>query len=128
MKLNIFKYGIFAVVLSLGLTSCDDFLDKPAEDSYNEENYYQTDAQCIAGVGYLYSSPWYDLMRGYFMIGEMLSGNLYQGQNAYVGFTVNGSDQYLKLASASMWSVIAHANTVYNSIKGAPASVFQHSP
>lgn len=123
MKLNILKYGIFAAVLSLGLTSCEDFLDRPAEDSYNEENYYQTDAQCIAGVGYLYSSPWYDLMRGYFMIGEMLSGNIYQGQNPYVGFTVNGSDQYLKLASASMWSVIAHANTVYNSIKGAPSSV-----
>ena len=55
MKLNIFKYAIFAVALSLGMTSCDDFLNKPAEDSYNEENYYQTDAQCIAGVGYLYS-------------------------------------------------------------------------
>ncbi|MBE6260459.1 MAG: RagB/SusD family nutrient uptake outer membrane protein [Prevotella sp.] len=123
MKLNIFKYGLFAVVLSIGLTSCDDFLDRPAEDSYNEENYYQTDAQCIAGVGYLYSSPWHDLLRGYFMIGEMLSGNLYAGQNAYVGFTVNGSDQNLKLASASMWSVIAHANTVYNSIKKAPSSV-----
>ncbi len=123
MKLNIFKYGIFAIVLSLGMTSCDDFLNKPAEDSYNEENYYQTDAQCIAGVGYLYSSPWYDLQRGYFMIGEMLAGNIYQSNNAYVSFTVNGSDQYLKLAAASMWSVIAHANTVYNSIKGAPSSV-----
>ncbi len=123
MKVNIFKYGIFAAALSLGLTSCSDFLNKPAEDSYNEENYYQTDAQCIAGVGYLYSSPWYDLQRGYFMIGEMLAGNIFQSQNAYVSFTVNGSDQYLKLAAASMWSVIAHANTVYNSIKGAPASV-----
>ena len=123
MKLNILKYGMFAVVLSLGLTSCDDFLDKPAEDSYNETNYYQTDTECIAGVGYLYSSPWHDLLRGYFMIGEMLSGNLYASNNPYVGFTVNGSDQSLKLASASMWSVIAHANTVYNSIKSAPASV-----
>ena len=91
MKVNIFKYGIFAAALSLGLTSCSDFLNKPAEDSYNEENYYQTDAQCIAGVGYLYSSPWYDLQRGYFMIGEMLAGNIFQSQNAYVSFTVNGS-------------------------------------
>lgn len=123
MKINVLKYGLFAVVLSLGLTSCEDFLDRPAEDSYNETNYYQTDAQCIAGVGYLYSSPWHDLLRGYFKIGEHLSGNLYAGQNPYVDFTVNGSDEYLKLAAASMWSVIAHANTVYNSIKGAPATV-----
>ena len=123
MKLNIFKYVILAVALSLGMTSCDDFLNRPAEDSYNEENYYQTDAQCIAGVGYLYSSPWYDLQRGYFMIGEMLAGNIFASNNPYVSFTVNGSDQNLKLAAASMWSVIAHANTVYNSIKGAPSSV-----
>lgn len=123
MRLKIFKYGLFAVVLSIGLTSCEDFLNKPAEDGYNETNYYQTDAQCIAGVGYLYSSPWHDLLRGYFMIGEMLSGNLFQNQDPYVEFTVNGSDEKLKLAAASMWSVIAHANTVYNSIKNAPASV-----
>ncbi len=123
MKLNFFKYGILAACLAMLLVSCNDFLDRPNEDSYNETNYYQTDAQVKAGVGYLYSSPWYDFQRGYFMVGEILSGNLYQGNSPYLDFTVNGTDQYLVAMSYSFWSVIAHANTVYNSIKGAPSSV-----
>ena len=89
MKLNILKYGILTVCLAAGLVACDDFLDRPNEDSYNQTNYYQTDAQVKAGVGYLYSSPWYDFQRGYFMVGEILSGNLYQGNSPYLDFTVN---------------------------------------
>ena len=95
MKLNILKYGILAACLTGGLVACDDFLDRPNEDSYNETNNYQTDAQVKAGVGYLNSSPWYDFQRGYFMVGEILSGNLYQGNSPYLDFTVNGTDQYL---------------------------------
>ena len=33
MKLNILKHGMFAVVLSLGLTSCDDFCALKATNS-----------------------------------------------------------------------------------------------
>jgi len=123
MKLNIFKLSMLAVVFSMGMTSCDDFLDKPTEDSYNADNYYATDDQCIAGVGYLYSSPWYDFQRGYFKVGEVLSGNLYMGNSPYLDFTVNGTDQDLVNMSCSFWSVIAHANTVYNSIKNASGNI-----
>ncbi len=123
MKLNMFKYGILAAFFTLGFTACDDFLDRPNEDAYNENNYYQTDAQVNAGVYYLYSSPWYDFQRGYFKVGEVLSGNLYMGQSPYLDFTVNGTDQDLVNMSCSFWSVIAHSNTVYNSIKNAPSSI-----
>ncbi|WP_288613626.1 RagB/SusD family nutrient uptake outer membrane protein [uncultured Bacteroides sp.] len=122
MKFSNIKYGMFAAILALGITSCEDFLDRPTEDSYNTDNYYQTDDQCIAGVNYLYNSPWYDFQRGFIKVGEVLSGNYYWGSSPYLTFTVNGTDEDLVNMSYSLWAVIGHANTVYNSIQGSPAS------
>lgn len=122
MKFSNIKYGMFAAILVLGITSCEDFLDRPTEDSYNTDNYYQTDDQCIAGVNYLYNSPWYDFQRGFIKVGEVLSGNYYWGSSPYLTFTVNGTDEDLVNMSYSLWAVIGHANTVYNSIQGSPAS------
>jgi len=117
MKLSNIKY--LAVVALLGLTtvSCSDFLDRPTEDSYNADNYYNTDDQCIAGVNYLYNVPWYDFQRGFIKVGEVLSGNYYWGSSPYLTFTVNGSDEDLVNMWYSLWSVNAHANAVYNNIK-----------
>ena len=122
MKFSNIKYGMFAAIFALGITSCEDFLDRPTEDSYNTDNYYQTDDQCIAGVNYLYNSPWYDFQRGFIKVGEVLSGNYYWGSSPYLTFTVNGTDEDLVNMSYSLWAVIGHANTVYNSIQGSPAS------
>ena len=46
-----------AVILGFGLTACSDYLDHPTEDNYDTSNYYSNDAQCRAGVNYLYNSP-----------------------------------------------------------------------
>ncbi len=122
MKLEKIKYGILAAALMGVISSCGDFLDKPTEDSYNTDNYYQTDDQCIAGVNYLYNSPWYDFQRGFIKVGEVFSGNYYWGSSPYLNFSVNGTDEDLVNMSYSLWSVIGHANTVYNSLKSSPAS------
>lgn len=39
MKLNNIKYWTLAAILGANLVSCDDFLDRPAEDSYNVDNF-----------------------------------------------------------------------------------------
>lgn len=122
MKLNILRYSVFAAALTLGITSCDDFLNKPTEDSYNVDNYYQTDDQCKAGVNYLYNSPWYDFQRGFYKVGEVLAGNCYWGSSPYLTFTVNGTDADLVNMSYSLWAEIGHCNTVFNSLKASPAS------
>jgi hypothetical protein len=122
MKLNTIKYSLFAAALAFSATSCGDFLDKPAEDSYNADNYYQTDDQCLAGVNYLYNSPWYDFQRGFIKVGEELSGNYYEGSSSYMNFTVLGTQSNLISMSYSLWAVIGHSNTVYNSLKNSPAS------
>lgn len=45
MKLSNFKYIAFALLLGGTFTSCEDFLDRPNEDSYNDANYYANDDQ-----------------------------------------------------------------------------------
>lgn len=83
MKYNKIKYWAFAAVLGANLCACDDFLDRPAVDSYNVDNFYQNDEQCFQGVNPLYNSPWFDFQRGFFKVGEVLAGNYYWGSSPY---------------------------------------------
>ena len=122
MKITYIKTFALAAITALSFASCDDFLDKPTEDNYVGDNYYQTDEQCYSGVNYLYNAPWYDFLRGYFEVGEVLSGNLYMGNSQYQTFTLNGTDRDLVNMSNSLWSEIGHCSTVYNYIKNCPAS------
>lgn len=87
------KYIVLAGALGMGFTSCNDFLDRPAEDNYNVDTFYTTDDQCFMGVNYLYNSPWYDFIRGYIRMGEVLSGNYYMGSSPYLDMSVNGTDE-----------------------------------
>lgn len=119
MKLyNIFK-GVMVGVLALSLASCEGFLNRPNEDGYNTGNFYKTDAQCIQGVNYLYNSPWYDFQRGFINVGEVMSGNMYKGDNKYLDFSVNATDTDLMNMSYSLWAVNSHANTVIANIRAA---------
>ena len=120
MKLsNIFK-GLMVGVLALSMTSCQDFLNRPTEDSYNVSNFYKTDEQVEQGVNYLYNSPWYDFIRPYVKIGEVMAGNMYW-DSPYLDFSTNGSDTDLVNMSYSLWSVNAHANTViFNIVNSVP--------
>ena len=114
---NTFKYIALTAALMVGAVSCEDFLDRPAEDSYNESNFYQDANQCVQGVNYLYNAPWYDVIRGFYRIGECFSGNYNMGSSPYMQFTLNGSNDELKDMSKSLWAVNANAMAVYNRIK-----------
>ncbi len=115
---------IFAVasLMGLGLTSCEDFLDRPTEDNYVAGGYYKTDAECIAAVNYLYNSPWNDFTRGFFKVGEVLSGNYYWGSSTYLNFSLNSNDTDLRNMSYSLWAVNGHSNIVRHYIEGGGAS------
>lgn len=122
MKINNIKYWAMASVLCMGVSSCEDFLNRPTEDNYNVETFYQNDEQCVQGVNYLYNSPWYDFQRGFIKIGEVFSGNMYWGSSPYLNFSVNGTDTDLKNMAYSLWAVNGHANTVYTNLQTANAS------
>ena len=122
MKIKNIKYAAAATLICFSMTSCDNFLDKPVVDSYNTDNYYNSDDACISGANYLYNSPWYDFQRGFIKVGEVFSGNMYWGSSPYMNFSVNGTDADLINMSYSLWSVIGHASTVYESLGKAKAS------
>lgn len=106
---------ILMMVLFLA-SSCQNFLDRPTEDSYNVDNFYQTAEQCFQSVNPLYNSPWYDFQRGFFKVAEVMSGNYYWGQSPYLTFTINSTDEDLVNLSASLWSVNAYANGILENI------------
>ena len=114
---NVLKYIALAAVVLIAASSCEKFLDRPSKDGYNAQNFYQDEQQCIQGVNYLYNSPWYDFIRGFYRVGECFSGNYYMGSSPYLQFTLNGSDDVLRDMSSSLWAVNAHATTVYNRLK-----------
>ncbi len=117
MKILNIKNLAIATVLLVGMTSCDTFLNRPVEDSYTIDGFYQTDAQCFQAVDPIYNSPWYDFQRGFVKIGDALAGNLYYGtSDPYQTFVLSSTDQPLKDASASLWSVNGYCNSLIQNI------------
>ena len=112
-------FGIIAAAVAVfSAVSCEDFLNRPSEDSYVVDGFYKNDEQCIMGVNYLYSGPWSDVTRFYVYDSEYMSGNVWTSNSPYTTLTVNGTDQELKDMSASLWSINAHCNTVINNLLG----------
>lgn len=125
MKIKNIKIYLAAAVMGLGLTSCEDFLDRPTEDTYTAGGYYRNDTECIAAVDYLYNSPWYDFQRGFIYLGDVLAGNLYANgtdEAAFLNFSFNSSSKHIRNMSYSLWAVNSHANVVRNYIAGSSAS------
>lgn len=116
MKNNIFKILALSLGLLMVMSACEDFLDRPTEDNYNVDNFYQTDEQCFQAVNPIYNSPWYDFQRGFFKIGEVLAGNYYWGGSPYLTYTANSTDIDLANMSASLWSVNAYCNGIIENI------------
>ena len=124
--MNIFKKYKFVlamvVMTGLGLTSCDDFLDRPTEDGYTTEQFYKSDAECRSGVNHLYGLPWSDLLASYFSSLENAAGNQYQGGNAFTLLSIQSNNKDLGAMVAANWRAIAEINVTYNKVKGASAT------
>jgi hypothetical protein len=118
MKIRNIKSLVLAAILLAGMTSCEEFLSRPTEDNYTIDGFYKTDEQCFQAVNPIYNSPWYDFQRGFVKIGDVLAGNVYFGtDNAYQSFVLKSSDDDLRNASASLWSVNAYCNTLIENLE-----------
>ena len=115
-QINKLRNIALITLVILGMGSCKEFLNRPTIDNYNVDNFYQTDEQCFQAVNPIYNSPWYDFQRGFFKVGEVLSGNYYWGQSPYLTFTINSTDADLVNMSASLWSVNAYCNATLENI------------
>ena len=119
---------ILTVALALfAVVSCEDFLNRPTEDSLSSSTYYQNDTQIEQGVNYLYNAPWYDIIRFFVYGGETMCGNVYMGESPYLTLTVNGTDTDLKNMSYSLWSVNGHCNTVIENILNSTGNASQEA-
>lgn len=125
MNIKNIKIFLAASVMGLGLTSCEEFLNRPTIDNYVADGYYKTDDECIAAVDYLYNSPWYDFQRGFFSF-EIMAGNLYLSDGgdytAFLRFGLTSNNQHIRNMSYSLWAVNAHSNVVRHYIEGGGAS------
>ncbi len=116
---KILKYSkiLALIVLLFSVSACEDFLDRPTEDTYTIDSFFQTDEQCFQAANVLYNAPWYDFQRGFFSIGDGLSGNEFRGtDNAYQSFNLTSADADLANASNSLWLVNGHCNAVIENI------------
>ncbi len=113
---SIITKSFIVTVMLLLLSGCDDFLNRPTEDNYTVDSFYKTDEQCFQAVNPVYNSPWYDFQRGFFKVGEVLSGNYYWGSSPYLTFTINSTDEDLVNMSASLWSVNAYCNGIIENL------------
>jgi hypothetical protein len=107
--------GLAALVLITG--ACEEFLNRPTEDSYTVDSFYKTDEQCFQAANVLYNAPWYDFQRGWVKIGDVMAGNIYYStDDVYQAFILTSSNSQLADASNSLWLVNGHCNAVIENI------------
>lgn len=116
---NILKFKKIAVLAVILLTAgaCEEFLNRPTEDTYTVDSFYKTDEQCLQAANVLYNAPWYDFQRGWVKIGDVMAGNIYYGSDdVYQAFILTSSNSQLADASNSLWLVNGHCNAVIENI------------
>jgi hypothetical protein len=104
--------------------ACEEFLNRPTEDTYTVDSFYKTDGQCFQAANVLYNAPWYDFQRGWVKIGDVMAGNIYYStDDVYQAFILTSSNSQLADASNSLWLVNGHCNAVIENIasKAGPA-------
>lgn len=114
-----FKIHSLVALLSIAALSCsDDFLDRPPQDSYVVDEWYQTDEQIRLGVNPLYGGVWFDFQRSWLNIGDVMAGNFHKGDDdPFYTFSVNQATTGVTEAYASLWMAVAYSNSVIENIK-----------
>jgi hypothetical protein len=118
---------LYIVLFALILASCSkSFSDRPPIDSITVDNFFQTDAQVEASTNILYGAPWfgYNTKVGW-SISEMYGGNCrtYSPDVINFGnFTVTNANFELSAAWNSLFTVIAQANAIINTLPSKVAS------
>lgn len=113
---------ILMALLSLAIfNSCSkEFLDLPPEDSPNSAEFYQTAAQIEGATNILYSVPWFDFVSNVaWCIGDLSggTGRTWDPRNQdFDLFAITGEQSTINRAWGSLYAVVAHANTIINTV------------
>ena len=106
-----------SVLLLMGGACSEDFLNRPPEDAYTTDSFYNTDQQLYMAANPLYGGVWFDYQRAFLAIGDMMSGNFNKGgTDPFFSFSVTGSTTDLLNASNSVWTAVAYSNSVIENV------------
>lgn len=110
---------VLATVITLG--SCnDDFLNRPPEDAYSLDEFYNTNEQVAASTNSLYGKVWFNFQnKAFWSIGEIASGNSFSYSsdvNTLKELNANGGDPEIANAWKSLWAVVAQSNAIINEL------------
>lgn len=125
MKQYTYIFWIMAL-LSIVPSGCnDEFLNRPPQDSYIAEEWFQTEDQLNAAANALYGGVWFDFQRSFISIGDVMAGNEHKGgDNPFYTFNVNASTSGIAEAYNSLWMAVGYSNSVVEGIgMYAPASL-----
>lgn len=120
---NILLIIAFMSIVPFGCN--DEFLNRPPEDSYIAEEWFQTEDQLNAAASALYGGVWFDFQRSFINIGDVMAGNEHKGgDNPFYTFNVNATTAGIGEAYNSLWMAVGYSNSVIEGIgKYAPASL-----
>lgn len=119
-KNSLIRY--FFILLSLaGMTSCkEEFLDTPPLGNLTAPNFFNTDAELLAGTAALYNKVWFDSNgQALLAFGDGRAGNMLSPYNGnwvqYYQFTVSNTNTDLRNSWNSLFSIVAQSNVlIYN--------------
>lgn len=117
---NILNY-LFVALIALGIASCNPkFLDTPPLGSLTAPNFFNTDAELLAGTAALYNKVWFDSNgQALLSFGDGRAGNMISPYNGswqqFYQFTVSNTNTDLRGSWNSFFSIVAQANVlIYN--------------
>jgi hypothetical protein len=92
-------------------------LNRVPQDAYTINNFFDTDEQIEMAVKPVYGAAWADFQDPWLSLGDKLSGNFYNGTDAFCIFTVTATNSGLINASYSIWTVIAYCNSIIENVQ-----------
>ncbi|MES2520389.1 MAG: RagB/SusD family nutrient uptake outer membrane protein [Bacteroidota bacterium] len=119
-RYNLLKFLFVALTIG-GFASCkEEFLDTPPLGSLTAPNFFNTDAELMAGTAALYNKVWFGSNgQALLSFGDGRAGNMISPYNGnwqqFYQFTVSNTNSDLRDSWNSFFTIVAQANVlIYN--------------
>ena len=119
-RYNLLKFVILGLI-ALGFTSCkESFLETPPLDNLTAPNFFNTDAELLAGTAALYNKVWFGSNgQALLAFGDGRAGNMLTPYNAsweqFYQFNVSNTNGDLANSWNSFFTIVAQCNVLmYN--------------
>jgi len=121
---------LIAASIVLGLGCSKSFLNRPPISNLTSGNFYQTDAEVMAGTAPLYNITWFDYNdKAFLAFGVAKGGSLNSNDRTpYIEFDASATDQTTLLTGyKAFYKIVAQSNLTMLNIAGATGSTASDS-